>query len=269
MNLDNLTVRTITGFFFVVVIIGSILLGRFSFFIVFLAVTIGSLVEFYRLSDNNHIRPQSCTGITIGGLFFIINFLVANLIIDIKYLFFLIPLFFVVPVYELFRKKDNPFSNIAWTIFGLIYIAIPVSLLNYICFQFHNLQLIIGYFIILWAYDSFAYLVGISIGKHRLFERVSPKKSWEGAVGGAVLTMGASYLISLFFKSVSFQHWFIITIIIIISGTFGDLTESLFKRSLDIKDSGSLLPGHGGFLDRFDAVLLSSPVVFTYLQFIN
>ena len=269
MDLNNLTVRTITGFVFVVVIIGSILLSTYSFFIVFLAIVTGSLLEFYKLAAAANISPQKYPGTICGILFFIISYLVANQFIGTVFLLLLIPLLFVIPVPELFRKQTQPFSNIAWTIFGIIYIAVPFSLLNFINFQFPSGGLIIGYFIILWSYDTAAYLAGISFGRHRLFERVSPKKSWEGAIGGAILTTGVAYIVSLFFTVITFQQWLVVTLIIIVMGTFGDLAESLFKRSIDIKDSGNLFPGHGGFLDRFDAVLLSSPFVFSYLQFIR
>jgi len=118
-------------------------------------------------------------------------------------------------------------------------------------------------------YDTSAYIFGISFGKHRLFERISPKKSWEGFIGGTICSLGFAYLLSIFFMNISLVDWIAITLIIIVFGTFGDLVESLFKRSINCKDSGKILPGHGGILDRFDAVLISAPIVFTYFVIIN
>jgi phosphatidate cytidylyltransferase len=264
--LNNFTLRTITGVVFVVVLIGSILLSAYTYLAVFLLITAGALLEFYRLAEKNNIKTTSIYAIICGLLAFIVTFLTAGKIIDDKYLLLILPLLFVIPVTGLFHKSGNPFTGIAWTIFGLFYIALPMSLVNYIRFHSESTGILIGYFIIIWSYDTCAYLVGISIGRHRLFERISPKKSWEGAIGGAILTMGVTWVISVFFTSLVWYQWLIIASIIIVTGTFGDLFESLFKRSIGIKDSGNMIPGHGGFLDRFDALLLSSPFVFAYLQ---
>ena len=125
-----------------------------------------------------------------------------------------------------------------------------------------------GYFGILWISDTGAYLVGSAIGKHRLFERISPKKSWEGSIGGAIFALGGAALCWYLFGDILLWQWFVLGLIIVIIGTLGDLVESLFKRSLGVKDSGSILPGHGGMLDRFDAVFISAPFVFAYLMII-
>jgi phosphatidate cytidylyltransferase len=109
----------------------------------------------------------------------------------------------------------------------------------------------------------------MTFGKHRLFERISPKKSWEGSIGGAIIACLSAYIISLFFKELTTIQWLILAPIVIFSATYGDLAESLFKRSINIKDSGDILPGHGGILDRFDSVFLSAPIIFVYLQLIN
>jgi len=129
--------------------------------------------------------------------------------------------------------------------------------------------LLLGYFVILWINDTFAYLFGTAFGKHRLFERISPKKSWEGSIGGALISIIAAWLIASFTNSLPLIHWIVIAIIIVICGTLGDLVESMLKRSLNCKDSGTLLPGHGGILDRFDSVLISAPIIFVYIQLVN
>jgi phosphatidate cytidylyltransferase len=133
----------------------------------------------------------------------------------------------------------------------------------------HTPNILVGFFIILWIYDSGAYVFGVSFGKHRLFERISPKKSWEGFIGGSIVAISAANVISVFFTELRLFDWLIISAIIIVFGTFGDLVESLLKRELNIKDSGNILPGHGGILDRFDGIFLSVPIIFAYLQIVR
>ena len=158
--------------------------------------------------------------------------------------------------------------NIALTLAGIIYAVIPLALLNFICVidhQYHY-KILLGYFFVLWTHDIMAYIFGRWIGKHRLFERISPKKSWEGSIGGMLSAMGMAFALAQFFTELTTVDWIIITGIIVITGTLGDLVESMLKRSLNVKDSGTILPGHGGLLDRFDALFLSVPFVLVYLM---
>jgi phosphatidate cytidylyltransferase len=153
---------------------------------------------------------------------------------------------------------------------GVFYIALPFGLLNYFYIPARlpgdvQYGVLFGFFLILWLNDTAAYLVGSAIGKHRLFERISPKKSWEGSVGGAVFALFTAWLLSGYFSAILLWQWLVMAIIIVILGTLGDLVESMLKRNLGIKDSGNILPGHGGMLDRFDAVLLSAPVVYVFI----
>jgi phosphatidate cytidylyltransferase len=230
--------------------------------------------EFYRISIKERIRAQKNYGIFIGTLFFISNYLFAQKIVDYKIYIILLPLLFFIFINELYRKNKKPFSNIAYTLLGIFYIALPLSTFNF--FVFHSSlsvnyspNILLGFFILLWATDTGAYIFGVSLGKHKLFPRISPKKSWEGFFGGAITSLTTAYIISTFFIELPLIHWVVISLIIIIMGTFGDLVESLFKRSIHIKDSGKIFPGHGGILDRIDSVLLSAPIIFTYLQLIN
>ena len=131
----------------------------------------------------------------------------------------------------------------------------------------YNPKIIIGIFLILWASDTGAYFAGTLFGKRKLFERVSPKKSWEGSVGGAVLSLAFALGVAYFFTELAVWKWVIISILTIVCGTYGDLVESLFKRSMAVKDSGTKLPGHGGFLDRFDGLLLAIPFIIIFLKF--
>lgn len=270
--MSNFLKRTLSGALFVLIIIGSIILGRYSFFVLFLTVTIASLYEFYRMSFKARIRPQYLYGIVLGAVIFVTNYLYASGQIG-HYIFLgLIPLIFSIFIVELFRSHPRPMHNVAYTILGLLYVAFPISLLNYFALSYSSYRvgfrtdLLLGFFTLIWANDTGAYLVGTSIGKHKLFPSVSPKKSWEGLIGGFVSTLLAAWIISLFYHDISLLHWLTIGMITATMSVFGDLVESLFKRSIGVKDSGKFLPGHGGFLDRFDSLLLAVPVLFVYFE---
>lgn len=239
------------------------------------AILVGSLFEFYRLSLKSRVRPQMFLGVGLGLLLFVSTFLHASGKVDLPIMFYaFIPLSMGVFIVELYRNHSRPFTNIAYTLLGIIYIAGPLSLMNYIGFTptiggaIYDFRLILGFFFLLWANDTGAYLVGMSIGKHRLFPRISPKKSWEGFFGGIAVSMGVGAVLAHFFNDYSLHVWIVMAVLISISGVFGDLIESMYKRSLQVKDSGNIMPGHGGFLDRFDAVFFASPIVFVYLQLI-
>lgn len=135
-------------------------------------------------------------------------------------------------------------------------------------FTHHSISLLLGFFIVIWTNDTFAYLSGMFIGRHKFFERISPKKTWEGTAGGLVFGLAAGYILSLFFDDFSLSEWLGYALTIIIFGTFGDLFESLIKRTLGLKDSGNIMPGHGGILDRFDSILLAAPFAFIYIVFV-
>jgi phosphatidate cytidylyltransferase len=160
-------------------------------------------------------------------------------------------------------------SNIATTILGIVYVTLPLSLMMYIpLFLGGNTWqpwYFLFYLFIVWANDVFAYLVGITMGKHRLCERISPKKSWEGSVGGALVSIGAACIVAYFDHSLTLPQWLGFALVVVVFGTWGDLVESLLKRQLGIKDSGNILPGHGGMLDRFDSSLLAIPAAVVYL----
>ncbi len=228
--------------------------------------------EFYQLAKKANCSPQVYIGLFVATLLFISCF-AANYF-SFTSIFLLIGFFLVlIPIIELYRKKKNPFTNIAFTFLGLLYVALPFSLLNYMAFPFNDqefhFQIILGVFIMIWANDTGAYVFGVTFGKHRLFERISPKKSWEGSIGGAITTLVIAYLYSLYSHDLTLIQWLLIAIIVVIFGSLGDLVESLFKRCINIKDSGKILPGHGGVLDRFDAILLVSPMVFILLEVIK
>jgi len=180
-----------------------------------------------------------------------------------------LPVVFFVFIAEIFRKESNSFGNISFTIFGFIYIVTPLCLINFLFYpgleySIHNTYFLLGFFILIWLHDIFAYLTGILLGKHKLLERISPKKTWEGSIGGAFFTIVGAYFLSIIVNDMNLVEWIGLAIIIIIFGTFGDLFESMLKRKLEMKDSGSIMPGHGGILDRLDSILLATPFVFLY-----
>jgi len=270
---NNFTIRVLTAIVFSIILIGGTLWHPVSFFIVFLTVIVLGLLEFFKLVKVANIEPQYIAGILLGIVIFTGNFLFANKMVDFKIFLVVIPILTAIMIIELYREKENPFSNIAFTIFGASYVSIPFALLSWFVFNpvypkpYYPLVLL-GFFILIWANDSGAYIVGSLIGKNKLFERISPKKSWEGFIGGGIFSMLAAWLISLFVVEISLIDWLVIAIITFIFGTFGDLIESLLKRMVKVKDSGHILPGHGGILDRFDSIIVSAPMVFIYLMVI-
>ena len=174
---------------------------------------------------------------------------------------------------ELYLKKASPMLNWAYSMLSQLYIGLPFALLNVLAFHTdpeyssvsYNPILPLSIFIFLWLSDTGAYCVGSLIGKHRLFERISPKKSWEGSIGGGVVAIGASFVLAHYFTIMSMWEWTGLALVVVVFGTWGDLTESLLKRQLHVKDSGTILPGHGGMLDRFDSALMAIPAAVFYL----
>jgi phosphatidate cytidylyltransferase len=269
-NYSNLVQRVITAIVGAVIIIGSLIYSEWAYFIVFGTILGFTQMEFYKLSGLDGMLPLKSFGTFIGAMIFMLTFLEEMKLIPIQYYFLVFPLVSMIFFIKLYRKSDKkPFTGIAYTILGIFYVAVPFSLLTVAAFAvdrtFHY-EIVVGSLLILWASDSGAYFAGTRFGKTKLFERVSPKKSWEGSLGGAFTALAVTYLISRHFLILEPWQWFSIAAIIIIAGTYGDLIESLFKRSIDIKDSGRGLPGHGGFMDRFDGLLLSTPFIVAFLK---
>ncbi|WP_209319703.1 phosphatidate cytidylyltransferase [Ancylomarina longa] len=270
--MGNFVKRTFFGAIFAVVLIAGITLHTIGFLIVFLAITLLGTFEFYQLVRKANCSPQIIPGMIAATILFVACYLNARFHQNILFLLFTLSVVSI-PIIELYRKKETPFTNIAFTIMGLAYIALPFSLFSYMTYpfsdnRFHS-EIVLGIFLMVWANDSGAYLVGVNFGKHRLFERISPKKSWEGSIGGAIVSLIVAYICSIFCFDLSLWEWLFMGAIVVVFGSLGDLIESLLKRSIQIKDSGNILPGHGGILDRFDAILLVSPVVFVFLQIIH
>lgn len=274
ISLNNFWSRTFTGAIFVIAVVGSIILGPVVFAALFLVVTMLTLHEFYTLfDDSKSVNIYKLPGLLAAAVLYSSVVLAGLEVIDSTLLWINLILPVLIFITELYRKSESPISNIALSILGIFYTALPLALLS----LFYNLPhagstsspgLLLGFFILLWSSDTFAYLSGMAFGKHHLFPRISPKKTWEGSIGGFLLTMGAAWILSVIYPEMSPIQWLVLAGIIVIFGTFGDLAESMFKRSLKIKDSGRILPGHGGMLDRFDAALFAAPAVFIYINLI-
>jgi phosphatidate cytidylyltransferase len=266
---NNLTQRTITGLLGAAGIIGGVCYSEWTYFTIFFIIVFFSLLEFYKLAGLDGLAPLKAFGTFCGVLIYCLSFTIEQHKLEAKYYLIIFPLVsfaYLIKLYKKFERK--PFTNIAYTFLGIFYVAVPFALLNVAAFDngYYNFEIIFGCLFILWASDTGAYFAGTFFGKRKLFERISPKKSWEGFFGGAVLALVFTVGIAYYFHSLSLTQWIVVGIIIIVGGTFGDLIESLLKRSIEIKDSGTSLPGHGGFLDRFDGLLISAPFIVTYLE---
>lgn len=263
-------VRAITALFFVIVLLASLLTGPYAFGAFFMLLSTWCLNECYRLLTGGDARPHRLLGLLAG--LFSFGFYAGHYLFGLPMRYGWLSVLFVTLVFiaELYRKQEKPFTGIAYTFLGLVYVTVPFIFFFTLAFVTgrYNSHIPLGFMLILWGNDTGAYLVGKYLGRHKLFERVSPKKTWEGLVGGVLSALLVACLIAPYFAVLSGWQWVGVALIIAGFGTFGDLVESLFKRSWQVKDSGAILPGHGGLLDRFDGLLLAAPAVFVFLKLI-
>ena len=272
--MKNLIVRALTGIIFVVVLISAICIHPIFFLILFCIITGLTLWEFGGLVKHYENANLQRTVNMLGGVYlFIATFVHANGLTDGK--IFLPYLLFIMltMIAELYYKAPNPINNWAFTLFAQIYCAGSFSMLNFIGAEpgtpgvmSYTPLFIMAIFIFVWLDDTGAYLVGSLIGKHKLFERISPKKSWEGFFGGLILALASSQAFAWFAPEINRMNWLGLAATVVLFGTWGDLIESLLKRTLGVKDSGNVLPGHGGMLDRFDSVMLAVPASYIYIE---
>ncbi len=270
--MKTLLIRTITGLFFIAIILLSLYLPIPFFYFIFLFFTQWGTHEFVKLVKNEN-RPNYLLSILLGtALYSTFFFLNSPLLLYIM-LTMVAFLVLLIPIIELYRKKNTPLLNIALSYLPAVWIALPLGLLGaWISGTEEGYKMVLALFIIIWTYDTLAYCAGSLFGKHRLFERISPKKSWEGLIIATILTtLGASAFVYIaYFDGIGFNQiwqWMLFAFIIIVTSTYGDLVESLFKRTYGIKDSGTLFPGHGGVLDRFDSLFFATPPAFFYWYF--
>lgn len=268
---SNLQQRLITGLLGTAVFIWALASGYWGYFSIGLFLCVACQLEFYRLLFQDGNAPLRTYGTAVGTGLYILSFFIEKGDLSSNWYFILFPQLALVYFIKLYRTDQKPFSNIGYTFLGILYTALPFSLLNVSAFSFggYKWELVLGIFLLLWASDTGAYFAGVRFGRTKLFQRISPKKTWEGFVGGATLATIICFALVTWFTDISPWHWFAISTIIVIAGTYGDLVESLFKRSILIKDSGVALPGHGGFLDRFDGLLLSMPFIAALLKLLQ
>ena len=263
--------RAITGLFFVIVMLVSVSFGPYCFLSFYLLLSIFTMVEFFHLVRKADIQVSLPEAIIGGACIFCSMALHQIVAFDTRLLLINVPVICGIFISELFRKSAVPFTVIGHILIGYLYTILPFCffvMLGFVNGPF-NYHYPLAFMLLLWANDTGAYMVGIKFGHTKLFERHSPKKTWEGLAGGVLFSIAIAFAISHYFKDISLTLWVSVAIMICIFGTLGDLVESMFKRSMNTKDSGSLLPGHGGLLDRFDGFLMAAPIIFTYLYLIT
>ena len=277
--MNNFIVRTITGVLFVAVLVCSFLRPQ-AMVLLFALITGLTIWEFTGLvNEREHVTVNRLIS-TVAGVYFF--FAVAGFSSELTpsavFIPYLVSIIYLM-VAELYLKNDDPIHSWAYTMMAQIYIALPFSLLNTLAFHLapqgyvaYDALLPLSVFVFLWMNDTGAYLCGSLLGKHKLFPRISPGKSWEGSIGGGILVIAVAVLVwyladqyQLNQLGLTAVEWAGLGLTVVIFGTWGDLVESLFKRTLGIKDSGNILPGHGGMLDRFDSSLLAIPAAVVYL----
>ena len=241
-KMKNLAVRTLSGIVLAAVVLGAVAWSPWSFGALLLLLLVGGMHEFYALAEARGDCPQRLIGMVTGAVLFAVNFA--------------------------FLSGSAGAAGV--TLLGICYVALPLTLMAYIPFVGRyawNPWTMLFFVFIIWANDVFAYLVGMAFGRHRLFERLSPKKSWEGFFGGVAGALVMGYVASRCMGE-AWWVWIGLALVAAVTGVLGDLVESMFKRAAGVKDSGTIIPGHGGILDRFDAMLLAAPFVVVYLWFV-
>ena len=267
---NEFTKRALSGLVFVIVVLFSIWSGITTYLIFLGIVMLIGLYEFSKMAVSDNLERF---GIMYPISISIFMYGISEYIkIDPKFFQLLIYfLVFLVFVIELKKESPNPYKNLGNLYLSIIYIALPLTLASQIPYfkgEYHA-EIIFSVFVLIWANDSFAYIIGKNFGKTKLIERISPKKTVEGFLGGLILTYLVGFMLAQYFEVFSLLQWFVITNIVGVFGVLGDLVESMFKRKVTIKDSGKFMPGHGGMLDRFDSFLFSAPFIYIFTQLIQ
>lgn len=274
--MKGLTRRAITAVIFVLIVMGGLFGGRHSFVLLFAIITIVCLWEFLNMVLH-HGNRRDFTRMVLGVAFGLTPFLLTSILhmanietqeqfaIYVSILYF--PFIFLSFIYELFSQSETPFQNVGYIVLGMVYIGTPFALLTFIAFEgdeFYSWT-VFGLLLLTWMNDTGAYLIGSKFGKHLMLPRISPKKTWEGTLGGMAVTFLTAYVFCTVSGVMRLADWMVLATIVSIFGPMGDLVESMLKRSIGVKDTGHLLPGHGGLLDRFDAFIFLLPFAAAYL----
>lgn len=265
--MKSLLQRTLTGAGFVTIILLSVLIHPVGLKIITLVLNLIALIEFHRIGHKLGLRfPPAWIAINMILTFAELTLMHFNLFDRFGSIPFVL-YNMVILIIALYQKDGNPITGAAFACFAGLFVTLPLILLNLI----HEISIreevpyTLAIFICIWTNDTFAYLTGMAFGRHRLFEKISPKKSWEGFFGGIIMSVALAFLLNRFYPSAGLINWIVFALLTAIASVFGDFNESLLKRTADIKDSGKILPGHGGILDRIDSLLLASPVIYIYL----
>lgn len=272
-KIKDILIRAASGVVMLVVMLTAMLWSTWSFAALLVAITAGVTWEHLRLSEHCGAQPQKVMAMGIALLVvapFALLFDSEHAITEGVSLMF--GMMFVVMIamlmvlfVELFRQRETPIQNVSATILPALQVALPIAMLALLpaLGEGYNVWRVVAFFSIIWANDVFAFLVGITLGRHRLCERISPKKSWEGFIGGIVAAMGVA-LLAAHLLGEDMAVWAGLGLVSALAAVAGDLVESMFKRAAGVKDSGAIMPGHGGWFDRFDAVLMAAPVAVIY-----
>ena len=257
--------RTLSGAVLLAVVLGCLMFSKATFLLLLLIIGLGSQVEFLGISRQAGVEPSRLLPLAIGAMVICGAFFGSA-----EILLLAIGGSFLLFVLELYRGSTTPLGNIATSLMSVFYTAIPMAALALIGLRGgeYDYRTVLAIIAITWINDIFAYIVGITMGRHRLFERISPKKSWEGFFGGLLFATAAAVAVGAMLGE-SLLLWAGVGVVVVVAAVLGDLVESMFKRSVGVKDSGALIPGHGGMLDRFDALLFAAPFVLFYLTIVT
>ena len=278
--MNELLKRLLTGILFVTVMIGGVIWNEYSFMLLFSTLTILSINEYYNIISDKLNASEDWKTLSkfMNTIFGVIIFAIVFLVSSGKIPLIFLTLIAVFPlswfIVEMYHESDTPFTNVSYNSMALLYIAVPFASTSFLVFKKggdeYEFKFLLAILFFAWANDSWAYLIGKFFGKHKLFPRISPKKTWEGFFGGATAALAFAFLVNWLFvqlnlPDIGIVHYLSLSAITIVMSTYGDLTESMIKRNLNIKDSGQALPGHGGFLDRFDGLIFSIPACSMYI----
>ena len=278
-KLKNFIVRTLSGAVLLLVILGAMWVGFLGYLALLFFITVLGVREFYSLAKAKGYEPQRGLGLTLAIMVYLVGALAGlgfeyqvsdYLLLAVYPVIFIVPLIGLIFFVEVFRNRTSPIANVATTLAGVIYVAFPMALMPGLALmltpngQQWSALYFLFYLFLVWGNDVFAYLAGVTMGRHKMCERLSPKKSWEGFAGGVLGSLAVGALAAYLLEQ-SYGIWIGLALIVSLTSVVGDLVESMFKRDAGVKDSGSIMPGHGGILDRFDAFILAAPFAFIYM----